>query len=51
MTEIDRYRNALEDKSELLLSKIEQKEALSKEIAILTRQVLEMHIKLKSKVE
>jgi hypothetical protein len=51
MTEIDRYRNALEDKRELLLSKIEQKEVLSNEIAILQRQVLEMQIKLKNKVE
>jgi hypothetical protein len=51
MTEIDRYKNAMEYKRELLLSKIEQKEVLSKEIATLTRQVLEMQIKLKSKVE
>jgi hypothetical protein len=49
MTEIDRYKNAMEDKMELLLSKIEQRDELSREIITLQRQVVEMHIKLKSK--
>ena len=49
--EIDRYKNAMEYKRELLLSKIEQRDELSREIMTLQRQVLEMQIKLKNKVE
>ena len=46
MTEIERYKNAIADKKELLLNKIEKRETLSKEITELQVDLLRMQKKL-----
>lgn len=47
MTEIDRYRNALMDKQELLETKFKMREALDKEIAELKVDIMRMQKKIK----
>lgn len=46
MTEIDRYKNAIADKKELLISKIDKRNALSEEITKLQIDLLKMQKKL-----
>lgn len=46
MTEIDRYKNAIADKKELLISKIDKRNYLSEEITKLQIDLLKMQKKL-----